>query len=224
MTTFDAGNVAAAGGDVYTLEAKIWGGDCLNLASEIKSFPLTHSSGLDGSSVDFGIVPAFDIVLDRVRDDTFAVTIFGDLNGEVIKKCREVQLVDPKAAVTTWEEPGNDISATESWTLIPSADGGSASFIAMSRPTASFVTITISDEGGGIFSPASITVPAGTTVTWVNKTTIAHTITGSVPGFANSGMLDPNQLFSQTFDEPGTYSYACDPHKWMTGTVVVTGS
>jgi plastocyanin len=37
----------------------------------------------------------------------------------------------------------------------------------------------------------------------------------------NSGMLDHGERFSQTFDETGTFRYACDPHGWMTGTITV---
>ncbi len=39
----------------------------------------------------------------------------------------------------------------------------------------------------------------------------------------SSGMLDPKQLFSQTFKESGTYPYKCDLYAGMTGTVTVTG-
>lgn len=36
-----------------------------------------------------------------------------------------------------------------------------------------------------------------------------------------SDILGSGDSFSYTFDEPGTYSYFCSPHPWMTGFVIV---
>ncbi len=72
------------------------------------------------------------------------------------------------------------------------------------------------------FDPPHVEIPLGATVTWTNRTAVAHTVTGEALTFADSGLLDPGDSFSQTFTEPGTYSYVCGPHPWMTGTVVVT--
>ena len=77
----------------------------------------------------------------------------------------------------------------------------------------------MSDMAG--FAPASLTVPAGATVRWVNTTSEAHTITGDDLAFADSGVIDPGQSFSQTFDEAGTFRYRCGPHPWMEGTIIV---
>jgi len=69
------------------------------------------------------------------------------------------------------------------------------------------------------FSPASISVTAGTTVTWTNRGAKPHTVTGT--GF-DSGLMSPGATFSFTFATAGTFSYVCDFHSQMTGTVVVT--
>lgn len=90
------------------------------------------------------------------------------------------------------------------------------------------------------FSPAEITVPAGSTVTWVNDEAIGHTVTptdkemwgteGS--GDAPADWLGEGETWSFTFDTPGEYVYICIPHayqdsdgEWqgMVAKVIVTG-
>jgi plastocyanin len=72
------------------------------------------------------------------------------------------------------------------------------------------------------FSPASITVEPGTTVTWVNQGNASHTATHTGGAF-DSGTLQPGQSYSYTFNRAGTYAYYCQIHPYMTGTVVVGG-
>jgi len=72
------------------------------------------------------------------------------------------------------------------------------------------------------FVPKTITISAGTTVTWSNNGQSAHTVTGAT---FNSGNLNPGQSFSHTFTAAGTYAYHCQYHVQlgMVGTVIVTG-
>jgi plastocyanin len=70
------------------------------------------------------------------------------------------------------------------------------------------------------FSPAAITVKAGATVTWTNQDQDAHTI--AITGQAPSKVLQMGDTFSQTFAQPGTYSYICSIHPFMKGLVTVT--
>lgn len=72
------------------------------------------------------------------------------------------------------------------------------------------------------FSPAQITVPAGTRVTWTNRDDIPHTVTDSGnPRAMKSPPLDTGETFAFTFDKPGDYRYFCSLHPHMQGTVVV---
>jgi plastocyanin len=71
------------------------------------------------------------------------------------------------------------------------------------------------------FTPAALTVKAGTTVTWTNKDDIPHGIASSGNGFARSRALDTDDSYSFTFTRPGTYQYFCYIHPHMTGTIVV---
>jgi plastocyanin len=71
------------------------------------------------------------------------------------------------------------------------------------------------------FQPASLEVPAGTTVTWTNSGAATHTVTADNGAF-DSGRLASGATFSQTFDTAGTFAYHCEIHPQMTGTIVVT--
>ena len=70
------------------------------------------------------------------------------------------------------------------------------------------------------FTPASITVAAGTTVTWTNRDDIPHTVVSDEKVF-KSKVLDTDEKFSYTFSKPGTYPYFCSVHPKMTGKVIV---
>jgi plastocyanin len=73
---------------------------------------------------------------------------------------------------------------------------------------------------GMAFNPATITVTAGTMITWTNKDAIAHTVTSDVKLF-DSGSVGPNATFSYTFASAGTYSYHCSIHPSMVASVTV---
>lgn len=70
------------------------------------------------------------------------------------------------------------------------------------------------------FIPQTLTVPVGTTVTWVNKDDIPHTVTSDVKLFS-SRALDTDDKFSFTFTAPGTNDYFCSMHPKMTGKIIV---
>ena len=59
------------------------------------------------------------------------------------------------------------------------------------------------------FGPPSLTVKAGTTVTWTNRDDIPHGIASSNNAFSKSKALDTDDSYSFTFATPGTYQYFC---------------
>jgi plastocyanin len=71
------------------------------------------------------------------------------------------------------------------------------------------------------FQPASLEVPAGTTVTWMNSGAATHTVSADNGAF-DSGRLAPGTSFSQPFDTAGTFTYHCEIHPQMIGTIIVT--
>ena len=73
------------------------------------------------------------------------------------------------------------------------------------------------------FVPTEVRVRPGTSVTWVNCEGSAgapHTST-SDRGVWDSPLLGPNQTFVRTFAQAGRFPYHCEPHPFMTATVVV---
>ena len=70
------------------------------------------------------------------------------------------------------------------------------------------------------FGPTTLTVAVGTTVTWINRDDIPHTVVSDDKVF-KSKVLDTDEKFSFTFTKPGTYPYFCSVHPKMTGKVVV---
>jgi plastocyanin len=73
------------------------------------------------------------------------------------------------------------------------------------------------------FGPKTLTVNAGDTVTWTNQGPTGHSTTAK-NGSWNSGVLAQGKSFSHKFTQPGTYQYFCEPHPFMTATIVVKGA
>ena len=70
------------------------------------------------------------------------------------------------------------------------------------------------------FGPATLTIHAGVTVTWVNHDSDLHTVTSTQGLFASPG-LDSGDTFAYRFTAPGTYPYFCALHPHMKGTIIV---
>jgi plastocyanin len=70
------------------------------------------------------------------------------------------------------------------------------------------------------FAPPTVTIAAGTKVTFVNSDPVAHTVTAADKSF-DSGNMDQNATWSHVFDKAGTYAYVCSYHPYMKGTIVV---
>ena len=70
------------------------------------------------------------------------------------------------------------------------------------------------------FAPATLTVKAGTKVTWINHDDVPHTVDENDKLF-KSGTMDTDDKYSYTFNSPGTFNYFCALHPKMTGQIVV---
>jgi plastocyanin len=86
---------------------------------------------------------------------------------------------------------------------------------AAKAPTTSGPAVAVADNS---FSPASVKVAVGDTVTFENEGAIAHTVTGD--GF-DSGSLAPGDTFTFEASEAGSFSYVCTFHAGMQGTIEV---
>jgi plastocyanin len=78
-------------------------------------------------------------------------------------------------------------------------------------------TVAIQDMA---YTPETLTVQAGATVTWVWRDgAVAHDVKGDD---FRSKVISAG-TFSHRFDQPGTHDYICTLHPNMTGTIEVTG-
>jgi plastocyanin len=88
-------------------------------------------------------------------------------------------------------------------------------------------TVTPAGESGAVkmkgtkFDPAELTVVKGTTVNWSNEDAVEHTVTAANGAF-KSGNMKSGVSFGYTFNEVGTFDYACSIHPSMKGKVTVT--
>jgi plastocyanin len=98
--------------------------------------------------------------------------------------------------------------------------GGGESVAPSSSTSSSGTSISISNF---MYSPMSLTVKPGATISVTNKDSATHTLTASGPGGFNTGDITDNQ--TKTFKaptKPGTYQYICNIHQYMMGTIKVS--
>ena len=78
-------------------------------------------------------------------------------------------------------------------------------------------TVTIANYS---YSPATLTIKVGDTVTWTNQDSVGHTATADDNSF-DTGILTKGKSGTITFNKAGTYPYHCTPHPVMKGTIIV---
>jgi plastocyanin len=92
---------------------------------------------------------------------------------------------------------------------------------AAAAPDAPVATDTVAIQNFA-FSPATVTVKVGSTVTWTNQDQDQHTVTAMNNGPFHSTPLNTGESYRYTFTTPGHFDYLCTIHPFMTATVVVT--
>ena len=112
---------------------------------------------------------------------------------------------EPAKEMTPEREPKAASSKTDERKQDPTANASSSA------------SVTISDFQ---FTPKTVTVNEGDTVTWSNDGPSVHTATAEDGSF-DTGALEKGESGSATFTQAGTISYICSPHPFMHGTVVV---
>lgn len=87
------------------------------------------------------------------------------------------------------------------------------------------VTITTDSSGNFAFSPSTLTIKVGTTVTWTNMTQASHTVTSDDGKSFDSGIANPISAsggkYNFTFTRAGTFTYHCQIHPFMKATIIV---
>ncbi|HML05592.1 MAG TPA: plastocyanin/azurin family copper-binding protein [Methanobacterium sp.] len=71
------------------------------------------------------------------------------------------------------------------------------------------------------FHPPTLIVKKGTTVTWINRQNVDHTVTSTNGKFPSSGHIKPGSSYKVTFTKTGTYRYHCSIHDFMKGTIII---
>ena len=139
------------------------------------------------------------------------------LGGFLLTSHPKDKTVNKTSTQTTTPSTSSKKSSSDSMKNMDMSDSSSST---SSTPTAAN-SVEISNFA---FSPASITVKKGTTVTWTNKDSVRHDVIADDPSDAapNGPLLDQGKTYSFTFTKVGTYSYHCTPHPYMKGTVAVT--
>jgi len=97
---------------------------------------------------------------------------------------------------------------------------------AVAAPEEQATVISIIEPEGGTpqdwtYTPAEFTVAIGQTLTWINAGAFPHTVTADDGVSFDSGNLDSQATFNITPDTPGTFTYHCSYHPWMTATLTV---
>lgn len=76
------------------------------------------------------------------------------------------------------------------------------------------------------FAPDTLRVSVGTTVRWTNQDDIEHTVTAGSPSERdetfNATLAKKGATTQRTFDRTGTFTYFCDRHQFMRGTITIT--
>ena len=108
--------------------------------------------------------------------------------------------------------------------------GASPAGSPVSSPAASPAASPVASPvvGGGVvidvvnfaFEPPTLTVPVGTTVTWVNVSETIHNVVDTNERFV-SPVLDPGDSFEAQVTEPGVYVYVCTIHPNMEAELTV---
>jgi plastocyanin len=99
-------------------------------------------------------------------------------------------------------------AATTAAATTPAAPSGNAGAVAISMKNISF-------------SPKSVTVKVGQTVTWTNDDSVDHNVTADNNEFSASDNFGKGKTFSYKPTKAGTIKYNCTIHPGMEGTLIV---
>ncbi len=96
--------------------------------------------------------------------------------------------------------------------------GSSGSSVSSGSSTGTSISIS-----NFMYSPMTLSVKPGATISVTNKDSATHTLTASGPGGFNTGNISHNQTKTFTAPtKPGTYQYICNIHQYMMGTIKVS--
>jgi plastocyanin len=168
-----------------------------------------HTVTADNASFDSGTLNAgasFVHTFTAAGTYAYGCDFHGNMRGTITVTAASGTTPPP-----TTQPPANQPPATQPPVTQPPAPGA---------PAITNASVTIANN---TFSPASVTVNVGSTVTWANNDTVTHTITADDGSFA-SGLVKKATGWSKTFTTAGTFTYFCEIHPEMTGTVIANAA
>jgi plastocyanin len=235
-----AGVAASINKTLLTFEAKVGETirfDVIDVGNLVHSFHL-HDAELISEFGNPG-TPVPDAVLGLEPGTADSVLVNLTQPGIFLFHCHVVQhadagmigilIVEPSnGTVTSVPRPNNTIytlTANSSQTTNTSAISLSTLTASSGGAQVSILPNAGTNETSPGYSPDTIHVVIGVnnTVTWTNNDQVTHTVT-AIDGSFDSGLMQPGQIFVHTFTAPGNYTYHCQIHPWMNGTVIVTAS
>jgi plastocyanin len=245
LTVLAGANVALNGEPLSPHPAHVHSGTCATLGDVV--FPLTNvqvggtesgtpaadSAATTGASVVASSVTIIETRLSDLLASEHAINIHkseadigmyiacGDLTGEPADGQLVIALNSlndsGRTGVAILQEEG---TATTVTVYLVESGPATATPVAVTGSTVEVLAIGDA-EASWQFTPARLEITAGTTVVWLNASSVHHTVSAPNLDFEDSGYLNPGDSYQQTFTKEGTYSFHCDPHPWMTGLIEV---
>ncbi|MDQ3654117.1 MAG: cupredoxin domain-containing protein [Chloroflexota bacterium] len=147
----------------------------------------------------------------------------GDVTGEPVDGLLDIELMELNGSgymgqATLVDNDGESTTVTVTIMETGATATPEASPAASAQAGLGDATVGIAEFN---YTPQTITIPAGGSVTWVNNDAVPHTATAMDREVLQSGTIEPGDDFTQVFDTPGTYEYFCEFHPDMSGTVIV---
>ena len=170
-----------------------------------------HTVTADDASFDSGTLnsgASFVHTFMAAGTYAYGCDFHGNMRGTIIVTAASGSPTPPPAT----QPPATSPPATQP----PATQPPAGSPPATQPPAITNASVTIVNNQ---FSAATVTVDVGSTVTWANNDTVTHTITADDGSFA-SGLVKKATSWSKTFTTAGTFTYFCEIHPEMTGTVI----
>jgi plastocyanin len=198
------------------------------------SYQCTLHTGMAGTVIVQGTTaPVFTSVVVTPATPSINVGATAPLSASALDQDGNAMAGLPAA---TWASSNAAVATVNASGIVTGVAAGSATITAamisgtVTKTGTATVTVTAIASSPTVttpnrtFSPAVITVPAGSTVTWqFSGATHNVTFASLVPTGGNIPDTNPGNAVSRTFPTAGTYNYECTWHAGMTGQVVVTG-
>lgn len=162
-----------------------------------------HAINIHQSAEEIDLYIACGDIGGVISDDGLLIGL-GELNDSGYRGVAQLQAAGDKTDVTVFLTADTTTATTAAQEAAPAASNGAP--------------VEIKNFA---FTPPSIEVPIGGSITWTNGDNVPHTATAVDRAALQSGTIQAGATFTQTFSTAGSYDYFCEFHPNMKGTIVV---